>query len=115
LFRLGLAYAGSHREDLMATLLPHVADDALSMEVVSLTALALGFIFVGSANGEIAGTILQTIMERMEPDDTALGEKWARFLILGLALLYLGESENRVHPRDRDVDSARYHRPTRYL
>ncbi|KAF9508141.1 hypothetical protein BS47DRAFT_246748 [Hydnum rufescens UP504] len=90
---LGLAYAGSHREDLMAALLPHVADDTLSMEVVSLTALALGFIFVGSANGEIAGTILQTIMERMEPDDAVLGEKWARFLILGLALLYLGRQD----------------------
>jgi 26S proteasome regulatory subunit N1 len=62
--RLGLAYAGSHREDLTELLLPIVADDTAIMEVISLAALALGFIFVGSANGEIAGTILQTIMER---------------------------------------------------
>ncbi len=94
--RLGLAYAGSHREDLMLALLPIVSDDVVSMEVAALAALALGFIFSGSANGEIAGTVLQTIMDRMEPDDSALGDKWARFLILGLALLYLGQSRSCI-------------------
>lgn len=84
---LGLAYAGSHREDLMTLLLPVIADDSLSMEVISLAALSLGFIFVGSGNGEVASTILQVMMER---DDKALDEKWGRFLSLGLALLYLG-------------------------
>ena len=57
------------------------------MEIASLTALSLGFIFVGSGNGEIASTILQTLMER---DDKQLEEKWTRFMLLGLALLYLG-------------------------
>ena len=72
-------------------LLPIVADDAAIMEVISLlAALTLGFIFVGSANGEIAGTIFQTIMERLEPDESQLSEKW-QFLILGLALLYVGD------------------------
>ncbi|KAL1943923.1 hypothetical protein VTO73DRAFT_3741 [Trametes versicolor] len=84
---LGLAYAGSHREDVMQLLLPYVADDGLSMEIASLTSLALGFIFVGSGNGEIASTILQTLMER---EDKQLDEKWGRFMALGLALLYLG-------------------------
>ncbi|EMD31883.1 hypothetical protein CERSUDRAFT_88471 [Gelatoporia subvermispora B] len=84
---LGLAYAGSQREDLLALLLPHVGDDTVSMEIASLAALALGFIFVGSGNGEVASTILQTLMER-EPKQ--LDEKWARYMALGLALLYLG-------------------------
>ena len=84
---LGLAYVGSHREDLLALLLPHVADEGVSMEVAALSALALGFVFVGSANGEVASTILQTLMER---DDKALDEKWGRFMVLGLGLLYLG-------------------------
>ncbi|KAI0360587.1 26S proteasome regulatory complex non-ATPase subcomplex Rpn1 subunit [Trametes cingulata] len=84
---LGLAYAGSQREDVMQLLLPYVADDSLSMEIASLTSLALGFIFVGSGNGEIASTILQTLMER---EDKQLDEKWARYMVLGLALLYLG-------------------------
>ncbi|PCH44904.1 26S proteasome regulatory complex non-ATPase subcomplex Rpn1 subunit [Wolfiporia cocos MD-104 SS10] len=84
---LGLAYAGSHREDILQLILPQVSDDGLSMEIASLSALALGFAFVGSGNGEIASTILQTLMER---DDKQLEEKWARYMILGLALVYLG-------------------------
>ena len=71
----------------MVLLLPVVADDSLSMEIISLAALSLGFIFVGSGNGEVASTILQVMMER---EDKALDEKWGRFLSLGLALLYLG-------------------------
>ena len=71
----------------MTLLLPIVADDSLSMEIISLAALSLGFVFVGSGNGEVASTILQVMMER---DDKALDEKWGRFLSLGLALLYLG-------------------------
>jgi len=78
----------------MALLLPVVADDSLSMEIISLAALSLGFIFVGSGNGEVASTILQVMMER---EDKALDEKWGRFLSLGLALLYLG-SYQRLLP-----------------
>jgi 26S proteasome regulatory subunit N1 len=86
---LGLAYAGACREDILALLLPLVGDESVSMEIAGLASLALGFIFVGSGNGEVAGTILQTLMER---EDKYLEEKWARFMTLGLALLYLGEA-----------------------
>ncbi|KAJ6463793.1 armadillo-type protein [Mycena vitilis] len=87
---LALAYAGSHREDLLQLLIPHISDDGVTMEIASLATLALGFIFVGSENGEITGTILQTLMEKAERGDTGLDEKWARFMALGLGLLYLG-------------------------
>jgi len=53
-----------------------------------MTALALGFIFVGSANAEIAELILTTLTERT---DAVLSEKWSRFMALGLALLYVGK------------------------
>ncbi|CAK5272385.1 unnamed protein product [Mycena citricolor] len=86
---LGLAYIGSHREDLLQLLLPLVSDD-VTMEIASLAVLALGFIFTGSENGEITGTILQLLMEKAERDDAGLGEKWSRFMALGLGLLYLG-------------------------
>ncbi|KAJ7813024.1 armadillo-type protein [Mycena leptocephala] len=86
---LALAYAGSHREDLLQLLIPHISDDA-TMEIASLATLALGFIFVGSENGEITSTILQTLMEKAERGDIGLDEKWARFMALGLGLLYLG-------------------------
>ncbi|KAN0111781.1 Armadillo-type fold [Russula decolorans] len=87
---LGFAYAGSHREDILGMLLPLISDDETGMEIASLAALAVGFIFVGSENGEAAVVILQTLMERVERDDRALDEKWTRFLGLGLALLYVG-------------------------
>lgn len=89
--RLGLAYAGSHRDDLISLLLPHVADETVSMEIASLSALALGFIGVGSCNYEVTSSILQTLMER---EDSDLNEKWARFMALGLALLFLGKAFN---------------------
>lgn len=82
-----MAYAGAQREDLQTLLLPYVADETVSMEIASLAALALGFIYVGSGNGEITSTILQTLMER---DAKQLDEKWARYMALGLALLYVG-------------------------
>ncbi|CAE6540545.1 unnamed protein product [Rhizoctonia solani] len=87
---IGIAYAGAYRQSLAELLLPLVADETLSMEVSSLAALAIGFIFVGSCNGEVAMTILQTLMER---EESALNEKWTRFMILGLALLYLGRQD----------------------
>lgn len=87
---IGIAYAGSHREDIAPLLLQHIADETTSMDVASLAALSLGFIFVGSSHGEIVPTILQTMMER-EP--SALDSKWTRFMILGLALLFFGRQD----------------------
>lgn len=69
---LGLAYAGSHWEDLLALLLPLAADGSVSMEIASLATLVLGFILVGSGDGEVASTVLQTFMER---EDRQLEEK----------------------------------------
>lgn len=56
-----------------------------------MTALALGFIYVGSANGEIAELILTALSG--ERTDAALSEKWSRFMALGLALLYIGRQD----------------------
>ena len=97
---LGMAYVGSHREDLLELLQSHISDDDISMELASLATLALGFIFVGSGNGDLTGTILQTLMERAEREDKGLDEKWGRFFALGLGLLYLGTSfsSNPSHP-----------------
>jgi 26S proteasome regulatory subunit N1 len=44
---LGLAYAGSHREDLLSLLLPHIADDGVLMEMALLSVLVLGFSVCG--------------------------------------------------------------------
>lgn len=87
---LGLAYAGSHRSDVLDCLLPHVTDENVTMEIASLASLALGFVFVGSENGEITAAILQVLMEKFDRHDNSLNEKWARFMALGLGLVYLG-------------------------
>ncbi|KAF9968022.1 proteasome regulatory particle base subunit [Mortierella alpina] len=84
---LGLAYAGSAREELSELLLPIVSNSDLSMELSSFAALALGQIFVGTCDGEITSTILQTMLERA---DGQLGETFSRFMGLGLGLLHLG-------------------------
>ncbi|GAA6024580.1 hypothetical protein JCM10207_008663 [Rhodosporidiobolus poonsookiae] len=87
---IGIAYAGTQREDIRELLLPTIADTSVSLEIASMAALALGFVFVGSCDGDVTEAVLQTMMEREEKE---LGEKWGRFLALGLALLYLGRTE----------------------
>lgn len=87
---LGLAYAGSQREDLQEMLLETVADTDTTMEISALAALSLGFIFAGSCDGEITSTILQTLMER---DPAQLNDRWTRFMVLGLAFLFVGKQE----------------------
>ncbi|EHS63688.1 26S proteasome regulatory subunit N1 [Puccinia graminis f. sp. tritici CRL 75-36-700-3] len=88
---IGIAYAGTHRDDIMDLLLPRIEDTAVSMEIAGVAALALGFIFVGSGDGNISRTILQTMMER---ENDQLNNKWSRYLGLGLALLYLGQQDS---------------------
>jgi 26S proteasome regulatory subunit N1 len=88
---IGIAYAGAGRLDILEKLLPIISDTGISMEISSLAALAVGFIFVGTGNGDATGTILQAMMEREAKE---LDEKWSRFMGLGLALLYLGQQDN---------------------
>ena len=88
---LGLAYAGSNKEELLETLLPLVNDSALDMQLSAMAALSLGLIFVGSAHGEVSETIVQTFLEddRMKQSK----DKWTRFMALGLALLFFGQQD----------------------
>uniref|UniRef100_A0A8C6TXF5 26S proteasome non-ATPase regulatory subunit 2 n=1 Tax=Neogobius melanostomus TaxID=47308 RepID=A0A8C6TXF5_9GOBI len=90
IFGLGLAYAGSNREDVLSLLLPVMGDSKSSMEVVGVTALACGMIAVGSCNGDVTSTIVQAIMEKNE---TELKDTYARWLPLGLGLNHLGKGE----------------------
>ena len=85
--RLGIAYAGTRREELLELLLPLVSDTTITMELSSLAALSLGMIFVGTCNGDITSTILQTLMER---DETSLKDTYSRLMGAGLALLFVG-------------------------
>eukprot|EP00743_Colponemidia_sp_Colp-15_P001196 GILK01001314.1.p1 GENE.GILK01001314.1~~GILK01001314.1.p1 ORF type:complete len:882 (-),score=172.35 GILK01001314.1:53-2698(-) len=87
---LGLAYAGSAREDVLELLTPLVVDTSGSLESSALAALSLGLIFVGTRNEDIAQAILQTMMERGEAQ---LNMSHSRFFALGLGLLFLGQQD----------------------
>lgn len=63
------------------------------MQVAGVTALACGMIAVGSCNGDVTSTILQTIMEKNEQE---LKDTYARWLPLGLGLNHLGENGFRL-------------------
>jgi 26S proteasome regulatory subunit N1 len=88
---LGLAYAGSNRDELLALLLPLVEDTSLDMRTSAMAALSLGIIFVGSSNSDVSEAIVQTMLD----DDRKhqLKDKWTRFMALGLGLLFFGHQE----------------------
>ena len=80
IFGLGLAYAGSNRQDLISLLLPVFAEPNSTMEVIGVAALACGLISVGSCNDDVTTTILQTLMEKTPQD---LKDPFAKYLPLG--------------------------------
>jgi len=84
---LGMAYAGSGNEEVGALLIPALVDPLSTMEVVGATALALGQIYVGTCDGNVTEQIITVLMEKEEKD---LDSPHAKFLVLGLGLLYLG-------------------------
>lgn len=88
---LGLAYAGTASEDLLELLLPIVEDSGLEMQLSAMAAVSLGLIFVGSSNYQVSEAIANTLMD--EERQKQLKDKWARFMSLGLALLYFGKQE----------------------
>ena len=88
---LGLSYAGSAREELLSYLLPILEDSSLEIQLSAMAAVSLGMIFVGSSNHQVAEAIANTLMD--EDRQRHLKDKWARFMSLGLALLYFGRQE----------------------
>ncbi|KAL7419023.1 proteasome regulatory particle base subunit [Cryptotrichosporon argae] len=87
---LAIAYAGSERHDIANRILPYIQDEKTSIEVAANAAIALGFIFVGSGEGDIASAILQSIMER---ESAQFASEWTIFLGLALGLIFLGRKD----------------------
>ncbi|KAJ8609795.1 hypothetical protein MRB53_038944 [Persea americana] len=91
LMGLGLAYAGTNSQMLLDTLLPYVNDASQPMEVSAMAALSLGLIYVGSSNSDVSEAIVQAFFD--EERAKQLKDKWTRFMVLGLALIYFGRQE----------------------
>ncbi|KAL6067324.1 26S proteasome non-ATPase regulatory subunit 2 [Balamuthia mandrillaris] len=89
-FGLGIAYAGTAREDIKDLLKPVVEDSENNMEVVGIAALALGMVYVGTADGEVSETLLAVFLER---EESFFKNTYFRYLSLGLGLLYLAKQE----------------------
>mmetsp|Transcript_43009 Transcript_43009/g.71701 ORF Transcript_43009/g.71701 Transcript_43009/m.71701 type:complete len:897 (+) Transcript_43009:349-3039(+) len=83
---LGLAYAGTAKEDVQELLCPVVTDDSASAEIFGFAALSLGLVFVGTAHQECAQAICNALMTRPEAD---LEHPIGRLAFLGLGLLFL--------------------------
>jgi 26S proteasome regulatory subunit N1 len=88
---LGIAYAGTASKDLKEKLLEIVEDTDESIEIVSFASLALGMTFVGTCDEDICDVLINTMMER---DPKTLTDTLARFMALGLGLLFLGKQDS---------------------
>ncbi|KAJ4446326.1 hypothetical protein ANN_13021 [Periplaneta americana] len=87
---LGLAYAGSYRDDILGLLLPALTDPKSTPEVIGLTAAACGLVAVATCDYDVTSSILQVLFDANEAD---LGNTYFRFLPLALGLCYLGKKE----------------------
>lgn len=85
---LGLAYAGTRRNDVLSLLLPVMSNPKSTPEVVALAALSCGMISVGAANQDVISTIIQTLVDL--PVTELQDGHYSRFLPLALGLCYLG-------------------------
>lgn len=90
---IGLAYAGSNREDVIATLLP-LLDSKQSADVIGIVAISCGLIAVGSANSDVVTTCLQILMERDAENKLEIkNDPLIKFLPLAIGLCYLGKQD----------------------
>lgn len=88
---LGLAYAGSNKEEVLELLLPLINDSDQEMQISAMAALSCGLIFVGSSHPDVSEAIVTTLMD--DERKNQLTDKWTRFLALGLGLLFFGRQE----------------------
>ena len=87
---LGIAYAGTAREDILEMLVPKIIDAESSIEVVSTTCLALGLVYCGTGNDDISGSMIEAFLDCTTTD---LNDSVARFMCVGIGLLFLGQSD----------------------
>ncbi|CAF0824385.1 unnamed protein product [Didymodactylos carnosus] len=86
---LGLAYAGTNREDVVSLISNALHEGQPSMEIIALACLSIGVISVGSCNSEVSTTLLSVLLERSEVE---LKDHFSKFIALAIGLLFLGEA-----------------------
>jgi len=90
---LGIAYAGSGREEIVELLMMVIDSENTGPEAMmecSLAGLALGMICIGKCDEDVGSSLVQKLMEASDED---LDHSHAKYLCLGLGLLFLGKME----------------------
>ncbi len=90
---LALAYTGTALADVKDLLIPIILDQDAEPDTVALAALALGLIYVGTADEELCSTMIENLAERKDSPAINSEPMLAIFLPLGLGLLFLGKQE----------------------
>ena len=92
---------------LQELLMPVVVDPDVKIDVAGFAALALGLVFASTCHGDSAEAIIQALMLRGELE---LGSPFAKFLALGLGLLFLGRQEAVEPTVEVSLLTGRVHR-----
>lgn len=90
---LGIAYAGSNKEDVKEVLLPVLMDGDVSADTASLAALSLGLVYIGSADEDLSMALLQVLSDRKDTYDATKDPLLPIFLPLALGFVFLGRQE----------------------
>lgn len=102
---LGLAYAGTSRDDVMEDFMPNLLDPKSDIELTAMTALSLSMVFVGQCREDQAEPLIKALLkhqvdsnatEKIQKATAEMRDKHQnsplyRFLALGLGLLFLGK------------------------
>ena len=88
---LGIAHAGTKDSRITESLVPLLVDFEEDIDVQCFAALAIGLVFLGSMHQDTVEALTIALMEKSDSD---LKEHFSIvFMILGLALLFLGHRE----------------------
>jgi len=101
---LGLAYAGSGRQDLVELISSYLDNTETSTTISTNTALALGLITVGKMNEDVINSILGTLMGRTE---IQLNESMSKMYGVALGLCYLGR-QSKCEPALETLKSVEH-------
>ncbi|KAF5293696.1 hypothetical protein FQA39_LY03181 [Lamprigera yunnana] len=89
-FGLGLAYAGTNREDVLSLLITAL-ENASNIENLAVASLSCGLVAVGSGNSDVVNVILSKLLDAKETE--ALKSPYMRLVLLGLGICYIGRKD----------------------
>lgn len=91
---IGLAYAGTARDDVAEVLAAYFEDPQQPVEVRVVAALAVGLVFAGSANGDVLSRLCDTLSADSEGPRAFEQSSLARLAYLALGLVVLGRGDD---------------------